>query len=96
MILNFKKTFIQKTYLSVDLLGKNLKLNIKYSKIDRAEVNRLENEISITLPMRYRHSDNMDIINLCIQKLYNFYLTLKTTFATAVTFLSIVEVSFIP
>lgn len=71
MILNFKKTFIQKTYFSVDLLGRNLKLYINYSKVNSAEVNELENEINITLPMRYKHSDNIDIINLCIQKLYN-------------------------
>ena len=71
MILNFKKTFIQKTYFSIDLLGKNLKLNINYSKVNSPEVNEFENEISIILPMRYKHSDNIDIINLCIQKLYN-------------------------
>lgn len=71
MVLSFKKTFIQKTYFSVDLLGKNLKLNINYSKVNSPEVNELENEINITLPLRYKHSDNIDIINLCIQKLYN-------------------------
>ena len=71
MILNFKEIFIQKSYFSIGLLGKNLKLNIDYSNVNNAEVNKLENEISITLPMHYKHSDNINIINLCIQKLYN-------------------------
>jgi len=71
MILNFKQIFIQKSYFSINLLGKNFKLNINYSKVNDAEVNKLENEINITLPMQYKNSDNMNIINLCIQKLYS-------------------------
>ena len=69
MVLNFKKIFEQKTYLSVSLLGKNLQLNINYSKKNTIEMNILDNEIEIILPTKYK--DNMDIINLCIQKLYN-------------------------
>ena len=71
MILNFKEIFVQKSYFSVGLLGKNLKLNIDYSNVNNIDVNKLENEINIILPMHYKHSDNMNIINLCIQKLYN-------------------------
>ena len=71
MILNFKKIFIQKSYFSIGLLGKNLKLNISYSNVNDAEVSKSENEINIILPMQYKHSDNMNIVNLCIQKLYN-------------------------
>ena len=71
MVLKFRKQFIQKSYFSISLLGKSLKLNIDYSKSNNTEVNKFDNEINITLPMRYKHSDNIDIINLCIQKLYN-------------------------
>ena len=71
MILNFARKFIQKSYFSVSLLGKSLKLNINYSKVNNPEVNKFENEINISIPIRYKHSDNMDIINLCIQKLYH-------------------------
>ncbi len=71
MILNFKKLFVQESYFSIGLLGKNLKLHVDYSKINNVDVNILDNEINIILPNKYKHSDNMDIINLCIQKLYN-------------------------
>jgi len=81
MILNFKKIFIQKSYFSICLLGKNLKLNIDYSNVKDAEVNKFENEINIILPMHYKHSDNMNIINLCIQKLYNEVAILELEYA---------------
>lgn len=81
MVLNFNKKFVQKTYFSVDLLGKNLKLNINYSTINKIVVNEFENEINITLPMSYKHSDNIDIINLCIQKLYNEVATAQLEYA---------------
>ena len=71
MVLNFTNKFIPKSYFSISLLGKNFKLNIDYAKINNPQVNKFDNEIDITLPMIYKHSDNVGIINLCIQKLYN-------------------------
>ncbi len=81
MILKFRNKFIQKSYLYVSLLGKKLKLNINYNKVNKAEVNKLENEINIVLPMCYKHSDNMEIISLCIQKLYNEFADFELEYA---------------
>ena len=69
MVLNFKKLFEPKSYFSVSLMGKNLQLDINYSKVNNVEMNILENEVEITLPIKYK--DNMDIINLCVQKMYS-------------------------
>lgn len=81
MVLNFKQKFMQKSYFSVSLLGKIFKLDIDYSKVSDVKVNMLENEINIILPMHYKHSDNINIINLCIQKLYNEVATLELEYA---------------
>lgn len=70
-ILNFQKTHLNKSYLTVSILGKISKLNIKYINISSVEVNQQENEISIILPKKYKNKDNIEIINLSIQKLYN-------------------------
>lgn len=71
MILNFRKVFTPKSYLSISILGRSFKLDIQYSNINIVELNKTENEIIIALPKKYKNSDNMDIINLSIQKLYN-------------------------
>ena len=71
MILSLKNEFVQKTYFSVNLMGKTLKLNINFSKINNIEIDKLENQINFTLPIRYKNRDNIDIINLGIQKLYD-------------------------
>ena len=71
MIINMKRTFIHKTYFTVSILGKAYKLNIKYEKRENVKVERLENEINIILPNIYKNSNNEEIINMCIQKIYN-------------------------
>ncbi len=71
MIISIKRTFIHKTYFTVSILGKAHKLNIKYAKRENVKLERLENEINIILPNIYRNSNNEEIINMCIQKLYN-------------------------
>ena len=71
MIINMKKTFIHKTYFTVSILGKAYKLNIKYAKRENVKVERKENEINIILPKKHIKSNNEEIINMCIQKLYN-------------------------
>ena len=81
MVLDFKNLFIQKTYFSVSLLGKNLKLNVDYSKVNNVEVDLLENDINIVLPIKYKNSDNINIINLCIQKLYTDVANYELEFA---------------
>lgn len=81
MIINFKKVFMQNSYLSVSVLGRSFKLNIQFSNVNIIELNKSENEIIITLPKRYKNSDNMDIINLSIQKLYNKIATEEVEYA---------------
>lgn len=70
-ILNFKKPVSNKSYLSTSILGINFKLNISYAKISNVELSKKTNEIDLILPKSYKNSDNMDIINLSIQKLYD-------------------------
>ena len=70
-ILKFKKTFISQSYLTVSVLGNSLKLNVKYTNTPTVELNKNENEIDLFLPKKYKNVDNMDVINMAIQKLYN-------------------------
>lgn len=70
-ILNFKKSANNQTYLTVSVLGKSLKLNIKYTNISSIELNKKEYEIDLFLPKAYKNKENIDVINLAIQKLYS-------------------------
>lgn len=71
MIINLKRNFKHKTYLTIGILGKGYRLNIKYDKNENIKIKRLENEVNIILPNIYRDSNNEDMVNLCIQKIYN-------------------------
>lgn len=70
-ILNFKKPAVNQTYLTVSVLGNSLKLNLKYTNTSTIDLNKKETEIDLFLPKQYKNSDNIDIINTAIQKLYN-------------------------
>ena len=70
-ILNFRKTVNNQTYLTVSVLGQSLKLNVKYTNISSIELNKKENEIDLFLPKSYKNLENIDVINMAIQKLYN-------------------------
>ena len=70
-ILKFKKEINNKTYLAVSILGKSLKLNIKYLNTNVVELNQKENEIDLTLPKSYKDKDKTEIINMSIEKLYS-------------------------
>ena len=70
-ILKFKKTSINSSYLTVSVLGKSLKLNIKYTNTPTIELNKNDISIDLYLPKKYKNLENMDLINLAIQKLYN-------------------------
>lgn len=69
-ILNFKKATNQ-TYLTVSVLGQSLKLNVKYTNTSSVELNKKETEIDLFLPKSYKNLENIDVINMAIQKLYN-------------------------
>ena len=70
-ILNFKKTVNNQTYLTVSVLGQSLKLNVKYTNISSIELNKKDAEIDLFLPKSYKNLENIDVINMAIQKLYN-------------------------
>ena len=70
-ILNFRKAANNQTYLTVSVLGKSLKLNVKYTNIPSIELNKKDTEIDLFLPKSYKNLENIDVINMAIQKLYN-------------------------
>ena len=69
-ILTFPKLIFNKSYLTISILGKTFKLNIKYSSISSVELIKKDCEVFILLPKTYKNYDNSDIISLAIQKLY--------------------------
>ena len=70
-ILKFRKTVNNQTYLTVSVLGQSLKLNVKYTSISSIELNKKDTEIDLFLPKAYKNIENVDVINIAIQKLYN-------------------------
>ena len=69
-VLNFKNKEINKTYVAVSVLGKALKLNVKYHNCSFVDLNKKENEINLFLPKIYKGKDASKIINMAINKLY--------------------------
>ena len=59
-----------KKYLSISVLGKNLKLDIKFKNIKLPETNIGEQILKIVLPNRYEKLNKVEIINKVIEKLY--------------------------
>lgn len=70
-VLKFKKSINSQSYLTVSVLGKSLKLNVKYTTTTVIDLNKKDDEIDLYLPKKYKGLENIDIINLAIQKLYN-------------------------
>lgn len=70
-VLNFEKNFISKSYLTISVLGTSYKLNIKYTASNSIELTKKDFEFELILPKKYKNCDNLDIINLSIQKLYS-------------------------
>lgn len=60
-----------KTYLSISLLGKSLKLDIKYRENPIIEINKKENKIELLLPKKYKNMEKVHIVNMAIEKLYD-------------------------
>ena len=70
-ILTFNKPVFNKSYLAVSVLGTSLKLNIKYvSSSNAIELNKKNTEIDILLPRKFKNSNNEEIVNLAINKMY--------------------------
>ena len=70
-VLKFRKVVNNQTYLTVSVLGQSLKLNIKYTNTSLVELNKKETEIDLFLPKSYKNLDNIDVVNMSIQKLYD-------------------------
>jgi len=70
-ILKFRKIANNQTYLTVSVLGQSLKLNIKYTNTSSIELNKKDTEIDLFWPKLYKNLENIDVINMAIQKLYN-------------------------
>lgn len=70
-ILNFQNSLFNKNYLSISILGKLFKLNIKYSNTTSVELIKKNLSIDIFVPKKFKNSDNSKIISLAIFKLYN-------------------------
>lgn len=70
-IINFSRTVKSKSYLAISLLGNSYKLNIKYSKNPSIDLIQNNSEFCLFLPDKYKHIDNMEIINSAIKKLYD-------------------------
>lgn len=60
-----------KTYISISLLGKSFKLDIKYRENPIAEINKKENKIELFLPKKYKNIKNTYIVNMAIEKMYD-------------------------
>ncbi len=69
-VLNFEKKLSYKSYLTIAILGNSYKLNIKYTTSNSIELTKKDFEFELTLPKKFKNLDNIDIINLSIQKLY--------------------------
>lgn len=69
-ILHFERKNIQKSYLTISILGTIYKLNIKYTISKSIELIKKENEFILLLPKEYKNADNIEIINHAINKLY--------------------------
>ena len=69
-VLNFEKKLNYKSYLTIAILGNSYKLNIKYTTSNSIELTKKDYEFELVLPKKYKNCDNLDIINLSIQKLY--------------------------
>lgn len=70
-LLKFEKKFIQKSYLTISILGKSYKLNIKYLSSNTIELIKENNCLNLLLPKKYTKIDNIEIINYVIKKLYS-------------------------
>jgi hypothetical protein len=64
------KAGLNKSFLTVSLLGKALKLNIKYKNNSNIELSKKQNELHLVLPTFYKKADKITVINSAIQKLY--------------------------
>ena len=62
---------IQKTLgKSVKIFGKTISVNIIYNKIKNPELDLVGNIINVYLPIKYKRTQNMEIVKIAIDKMY--------------------------
>ena len=67
-----KKTKIENELVKkVKIFGKDIAVNVIYSKINNPELNFNGNEICVNLPNKYKKSGNIEIVKVAIQKMYD-------------------------
>ena len=69
-LIHLGNPLINTAYLTISILGKNYRLDIKYKNISKIELNKLNNKIEIILPKSYKNIDSTSIVNSAIQKMY--------------------------
>ena len=70
-ILHFERKNIQKSYLTISILGTIYKLNIKYINSESIELTKNKLEFELTIPKKYKNGNNIEIVNHAIAKLYS-------------------------
>ena len=69
-ILNFDKKTQFQSYLTISILGRNYRLNIKYVTSGCIELKKVNTDFELAIPKKFKNKDNVEIINHAIQKLY--------------------------
>lgn len=69
-LIHLGNPLINTAYLTISILGKNYRLDLKYKNISKVELNKLNNKVELILPKVYKSIDNTSIINSAIQKMY--------------------------
>lgn len=69
-VLNYINT-VNKHYLTVSLLGKVYKLEVKYRNNPIVELDKEDAKIFIYLPKKYKEMNNTEILNMAIEKMYD-------------------------
>ena len=69
-ILSFDKKSQFQSYLTISILGRNYKLNIKYITSGCIELKKVNNDFELVIPKKFKDKNNVEIINQAIQKLY--------------------------
>lgn len=70
-ILKFENKFISKKYLTIGVLGKTYKLNLKYTTSNNIDLIKKEESFDLVLPKKYKNINNKEVINCAIKKLYS-------------------------
>jgi len=70
-LIHLGNPLINTPYLTISILGRAYRLDIKYKNVSKIELNKLDNKIDLILPKNYKNLDNTNIINSAIQKMYD-------------------------